>query len=114
MGFSEFRRQVTYKVEREGGTLVVAPRFYPSSKTCSHCGHKLDELPLSVREWQCARCGVVHDRDHNAALNLKSLAGSSPVSACGVASAGHRPLVMVKLATLKQEPNAFCPSGTKG
>jgi putative transposase len=107
MGFSEFRRQLTYKTPREGGTLLIAPRFYPSSKTCSSCGQKLDELPLSVREWQCASCGVVHDRDHNAALNLKSLAGSSPVSACGVASAGPRQVVKVKLATVKQEANAF-------
>jgi len=107
MGFHEFRRQLTYKVEREGGTLVIAPRFYPSSKTCSACHHKLDVLPLSVREWPCPSCGVVHDRDHNAALNLASLAGSSPASACGVASAGPHPLVLVKLTTLKQEANAF-------
>ena len=107
MGFYEFRRQLTYKTQREGGTLLIAPRFYPSSKTCSGCGQKLDELPLSVREWQCPSCGVVHDRDHNAALNLKSLAGSSPVSACGVESAGSRQVVKVKLATVKQEANAF-------
>ena len=109
MGFSEFRRQLSYKVLREGATLVIAPRFYASSKTCSRCQHKLDELPLSVREWPCPSCGVVHDRDHNAALNLKSLAGSSPVSACGVESAGPRQVVMVKLSTVKQEANTFVP-----
>ena len=114
MGFYEFRRQLTYKVEREGGTLVIAPRFYPSSKTCSSCQFKLAELPLSVWEWQCPSCGVMHDRDHNAARNLKSLAGSSPVSACGVESAGQRLLVLVKLPTVKQEENAFCPPGTEG
>ena len=114
MGFHEFRRQLTYKVEREGGTLVIAPRFYPSSKTCSGCQHKLAELPLSVREWQCPSCGVVHDRDQNAALNLKSLAASSAVAACGDVSAGQRPLVMVKLASVKQEANAFSLSQTKG
>jgi IS605 OrfB family transposase len=111
MGFYEFRRQLSYKVPREGGQLVIAPRFYPSSKTCSGCGHKLDELPLSVREWPCPSCGVVHDRDHNAALNLKSLAGSSPVSACGVESAGPRQVVRVKLSTSKQEANTFVPQG---
>ena len=111
MGFSEFRRQLSYKVLREGATLVIAPRFYASSKTCSRCQHKLDELPLSVREWPCPSCGVVHDRDHNAALNLKSLAGSSPVSACGVESAGPRQVVMVKLSTVKQEANTFVPQG---
>ena len=111
MGFSEFRRQLSYKVPGEGGMLVIAPRFYPSSKTCSSCGHKLAELPLSVREWPCPSCGVVHDRDHNAALNLKSLAGSSPVAACGVESAGPRHVVRVKLATAKQEANTFVPQG---
>ena len=107
MGFYEFRRQLTYKTQWEGGTLLIAPRFYPSSKTCAGCGHKLDELPLSVREWQCPSCETVHDRDHNAALNLKSLAGSSLVSACGVESAGPRQVVKVKLSTVKQEANAF-------
>ena len=111
MGFSEFRRQLSYKVPGEGGMLVIAPRFYPSSKTCSSCGHTLAELPLSVREWPCPSCGVVHDRDHNAALNLKSLAGSSPVAACGVESAGSRQVVRVKLSTAKQEANTFVPQG---
>jgi len=114
MGFHEFRRQLTYKVAREGGTLVVAPRFYPSSKTCAACQYKLAELPLAVREWTCPSCEVSHDRDHNAALNLKCLAGSSPVSACGDLSAGHRPLVMVKLASVKQEANASIPRGIEG
>ncbi len=111
MGFSEFRRQLAYKVEREGGQLLIAPRFYASSKTCSHCGHMLDELSLSVREWSCAVCGVEHDRDHNAARNLASLAGSSPVSACGVESAGRCQIAAVKLSTVKQEANTFIPQG---
>ena len=106
MGFYEFCRQLSYKVPREGGQLIIAPRFYPSSKTCSGCGHKLDELPLSVREWQCPSCDVMHDRDHNAALNLKSLAGSSPATACGVESAGPRQVVKVKLSMVKQEANS--------
>jgi len=111
MGFSKFRQQLTYKVEREGGQLLVAPRFYPSSKRCSRCGHVLAALPLSVREWPCPSCGIIHERDQNAALNLQSLAGSSPASACGVASAGRRPVVMVKLAPVKQEANAFALQG---
>lgn len=105
MGFYAFRRQLTYKVKHEGGQLVIALRFYPSSKTCSSCGHVLEELPLSVRDWTCPACGVVHDRDHNAARNLASLAGSSPVSACGVESAGRCPVATVKLSTTKQEEN---------
>ena len=45
-------------------------RFFPSSKTCSHCGHRLDELRLDVREWTCPKCGTAHDRDINAARNI--------------------------------------------
>lgn len=83
MGFFEFRRQLEYKSLRRGGQVVVAERFFASSKTCSACGHRLDALPLSVREWACPACGVIHDRDVNAATNLKNLAVSSTVSACG-------------------------------
>jgi transposase len=45
--------------------------FYPSSKLCSHCGSTAEEMPLSIREWTCTECGAVHDRDINAAMNLK-------------------------------------------
>ena len=45
-------------------------RFFPSSKTCSACGHVMDEMPLSVREWECPSCGAAHDRDLNAARNI--------------------------------------------
>lgn len=74
VGWGEFRRQLTYKCEWYGSRLVVADRFYPSSKTCSACGAVVDALPLSVREWACLECGVVHDRDENAAMNLAGLA----------------------------------------
>lgn len=50
--------------------LVKVGRFYPSSKTCSACGHRLDVLPLSVRSWDCPVCGAHHDRDVNAARNI--------------------------------------------
>lgn len=89
MGFFEFRRQLEYKSLRRGGQVVVAERFFASSKTCSACGHKLDALPLSAREWACPACGVIHDRDVNAAINLKNLAVSSTVSACGEEGAGR-------------------------
>ena len=65
-----------------GGQIVLADRFFASSKTCSCCGHKLDELPLSVREWTCPQCGTHHDRDVNAAINLRNNAVSSTASAC--------------------------------
>lgn len=54
-------------------TVVIADRWYPSSKTCSHCGEKLKSLELSDRDWECPHCHTVHDRDANAAMNLRKL-----------------------------------------
>lgn len=71
--FGEIRRQVDYKTRLQGGALALADRWYPSSKACSACGHVMDRLPLSVREWTCPGCGTVHDRDGNAATNLEHL-----------------------------------------
>ncbi|MDD2729834.1 RNA-guided endonuclease TnpB family protein [Malikia sp.] len=103
MGFFEFRRQLDYKAAMRGGQVVVADRWYPSSKTCSGCGHRLDELPLSVRNWTCPACGAVHDRDVNAAVNLKNMAVSSTVSACGEEGSGRRRKTGAKPASAKQE-----------
>jgi putative transposase len=72
-GWGEFRRQLEYKTAWYGSKLVVADRWFPSSKICSDCGFKLRKLPLSVRGWDCPMCGVVHDRDLNAAINLERL-----------------------------------------
>jgi putative transposase len=58
----------------------VVDRWFPSSKTCSHCGHLLETLPLHVRDWTCD-CGARHDRDVNAARNI--LAAGLAVTACG-------------------------------
>ncbi len=85
-GWSEFRRMLEYKAGWYGSRVVVAPRFYPSSKRCSGCGKVVETLPLSERAYSCGTCGLVVDRDLNAARNLVSLvAGSSPetVNACG-------------------------------
>lgn len=68
--FGEFSRLLEYKCAERGRTFVKVGRFYPSSKTCSACGHRLDVLPLSVRTWGCPACGVHHDRDVNAAVNI--------------------------------------------
>ncbi len=81
VGWGEFVRQLEYKARWYGRTLVKIDRFYPSSKTCSACGHVVDCLPLDIREWVCPVCGVVHDRDTNAALNI--LAEGLFVNACG-------------------------------
>ena len=68
--FYEFKRQMQYKCEAYGIELVEADRFYPSSKTCSHCGHIKHDLKLKDRVYICSECGLVIDRDLNAAINL--------------------------------------------
>jgi len=88
MGFAELRRQLVYKAQRRGGQVIVIDRWYPSSKTCSCCGYKLDALSLDVRHWTCPECATHHDRDVNAAINLRNMAVSSTVSACGGEGAG--------------------------
>jgi putative transposase len=80
-GWGTFRRMLEYKAERTGRTLVVIDRWYPSSKTCSGCGHLLAALSLSTRTWQCPSCRTPHDRDINAAKNI--LAAGLAVTACG-------------------------------
>ena len=107
MGFFEFRRQLEYKAGMRGGVVVVADRFFASSKTCSaaDCGHKVDKLPLSVREWTCPVCGAIHDRDVNAAKNLEEYAVSSTVSACGGEGSGLGRKPKTKPAPVKQEFN---------
>ncbi len=102
-GWSEFRRQLTYKLEMTGGQLIVADRWFPSSKSCSECGSIMSALPLAVREWTCPDCGAVHDRDVNAAINLKNLAAGPAVTACGPESSGLGLRPQTKLAGMKQE-----------
>ena len=70
LGFYEFKRQLVYKANIHHKTVKELDRFYPSSKTCSCCGFKVDELPLSIRNWQCPSCNTTHDRDINASLNI--------------------------------------------
>lgn len=111
MGFFEFRRQLDYKMAQRGGMIVVADRWYPSSKTCSGCGHKLETLPLAVREWTCPACGLVCDRDVNAAINLRNLAVSSTVSACGEEGSGSGRKTRTKLASAKQESSSKATYG---
>lgn len=69
-GWSALVGKLSYKAEWYGRTLVQVDRFYPSSKLCHDCGHKYKELRLSEREWVCEQCGISHDRDVNAALNI--------------------------------------------
>ena len=76
-GFGEIRRQLDYKTRWNGGRLVVADRWYPSSKTCSRCQTVKAKLSLSERTYHCAACGLTLDRDVNAARNLLHLATNS-------------------------------------
>lgn len=74
--FGEFRRQLEYKTERTGARLNIVDRWYPSSKTCSGCGRVKAKLSLSERTYSCDSCGLVIDRDLNAAINI-NVAGSA-------------------------------------
>lgn len=78
--WSDLRSMLAYKCQWYGRELVVIDRWYPSSKTCSACGALRDVMPLNVREWTC-RCGTTHDRDVNAAVNIR--AAGLAVLACG-------------------------------
>ncbi|MFB6391764.1 zinc ribbon domain-containing protein, partial [Polymorphospora sp. 2-325] len=103
---AEIRRQLAYKTLWNGGRLLIADRWYPSSKTCSGCGTVKTKLALSEREYVCQACGLVIDRDHNAAANLADLAaefdtaGRGPVEARG---ADQKTRVRGRVAS-KREP----------
>ncbi|MHA6805963.1 RNA-guided endonuclease InsQ/TnpB family protein [Salinifilum ghardaiensis] len=84
--WSEFRTMLEYKAAWYGREVVAIDRWFPSSKTCSACGRRAGRMPLHIRTWTCAGCGATHDRDVNAASNIK--AAGLAVSACG---AGARP-----------------------
>ncbi len=79
--WGEFVRQLEYKADWAGRAVSKIDRFYPSSKRCSCCGHVVDQLDLSIRNWRCPECSTEHDRDINAALNIK--AAGLAVLACG-------------------------------
>lgn len=80
-GWGEFSRQLEYKCKWYGREFVKVDRFFPSSKTCSKCGHVVQKMPLNVRSWTCPECDAKHDRDINAAINI--LAAGHAVLACG-------------------------------
>jgi putative transposase len=101
-GFGQALRMLDYKTARNGGRLIKAGRWFPSSRTCSGCGVVKAKLTLSERTYVCGACGLVLDRDVNAAVNLLKLAasGAESLNACGgtvrPGLAGHVPV--------KQEP----------
>ena len=87
-GWSQLLRCVEEKAARYGRTFSKIGRFEPTSQVCSACGVKDGPKPLSVRQWTCAACGTVHDRDVNAARNILALGRRERLNACG---AGVRP-----------------------
>ncbi len=88
VGWGEFVRQLEYKAAWYGRTVIKIDRWYPSSKTCSVCGHVLDSLDLQCREWMCPACSTHHDRDINAATSV--LAEGLRLSAVGPTVAACR------------------------
>jgi putative transposase len=106
-GLGEFRRQLAYKSEWYGATLVLADRFFPSSKLCSDCGTIKDTLSLSERAFACDACGLSLDRDENAAINLRRLAlAQLPEGLREVTPVERTALAAVKPASQKQEATA--------
>jgi putative transposase len=87
-GFGLFRQQMEYKAQRYGVQLIVADTWYPSSRLCSVCACKNEALTLSERQWHCPQCGTEHDRDQNAALNLKRLATATALPVASPPSNG--------------------------
>jgi putative transposase len=115
VGFSEFKRQLLYKASWYAARVLLADRWEPSSRRCSGCGWIDAELTLADRTFHCQQCGLVLDRDLNAAINLAKLAGSlsDSLNACGADSAGssRKPGVQLSAkrgprARKKQERNA--------
>jgi putative transposase len=94
-GWGTFARQLEYKANWYGKKLVKIDRWFPSTKTCSDCDHVVKALPLKIREWNCPGCGVTHDRDVNAAINILT-AGSA-----GSYARGDRTAVRRRKATSK-------------
>jgi putative transposase len=86
-GWSMFTGFLEYKAARAGKAFIKCDRWYPSSKACSACGSICDSMPLDIRAWDCAHCGVHHDRDINAAVNIRD-EGVRILAAGAVAAAG--------------------------
>jgi putative transposase len=89
VGWGTFTNFLAYKLKRKGGKFVEIDRWFPSSKLCSNCFYQIGEMPLDVREWTCPHCNTHHDRDANAAQNIRAegirmiKAEGSAVSAVG-------------------------------
>ena len=77
LAFGEFLQILEWVAKHKGKLVVYVDRWYPSSKTCSSCGHVLESLALNVRQWRCPSCGSVNSRDENAAKNIQAVGAST-------------------------------------
>ena len=107
-GWSAFRDMLCYKARLRGGGACLEVSEHLSTQTCSECGGLPASRPRGIaglreRVWRCDDCGAEHDRDVNAAINLKNMAVSSTVSACGEEGSGPARKRQAKPASLKQE-----------
>ena len=108
--WTQMRAMLEYKAEWYGREPVTVDRFFPSSKLCSACGSVQEKMPLSIRTWTCA-CGITHDRDVNAAINLK--AAGLAVSACGAGVRPQRESSRTGLSVVKQEGHGVTRDGAR-
>lgn len=109
VAFGEIQRQLEYKSNWRGGTIIKVNRFYPSSKSCSACGWINQNLKLSDREWTCHNCNTHHDRDFNAAKNIlwqalkTNTVGTTGIQACGLPNYGRTEQSLRSSGRMKQE-----------
>jgi putative transposase len=106
LGWGMFVNFLQYKLDREGKVLIEIDRWFPSSKLCSNCHYQVSEMPLDVRTWTCPSCGTHHDRDGNAAINIRA-EGIRMISVLGTRTAADGGDVSPKLgrkSKLTQSP----------
>jgi len=116
LGWGMFKEFLKYKCEEYDTLLVVADKWFPSSKTCNHCGSVNKGLTLNDREWVCPECGAVISRDYNAACNLRdwyfrnnnnnNTAGTAEIYTCGDSTSTVRE-TLLQVGSLKQEAPSF-------
>jgi putative transposase len=104
-GWGTLIRFIEYKCGREGKAFVRTNRWFPSSKTCSACGHVRDTMGLDVRQWICSHCDACHDRDVNAARNIRD--EGLRMLAVGTTATASRGMISrrKKLASRSARPN---------
>ncbi len=89
VGWGQLCTMLKYKAEYEGKVYLEVDRFFPSSKTCSNCLNRVDNLALDIRHWECQNCKTKHDRDINAAINIKK--EGLGILTCGTRDKAYRP-----------------------